>query len=589
MEGQMLCFVVSELLESKARNRLTHRKADTSKRLIIILLLVCPTLVFGGDDRIGVDTKFGQGADPANVMRLVPPSSAAWIRDGLNWQDFETSKGVYAIPASTQAWLNRAQQLGLKVVLLFAYGNPLYTNQYDPTAYAAAAGALAGQLMAFPAVRAIEILNEPNNDYAQHYGGESGVVDSSAWQQKYVTLLNGAYVAIKAANPSMLVVGLGCQAADDLYMLGLNPSLDGVTAHPYPPPIIVPEQAYEPPYTAYSDFVAALRKATTKPLWFTEYGVSTAGDGSSSQIDEYNQSLFVARRALESLGLGVEHFFWYDLEDIGFGLGVDQQTGLWTVNSNPKQSLYTLNRIMSVLSGMKASGGVTASGASGFDSADFFGYTFGGLGSAVAAVWFGNGYPNFRGATPQSTTLSFNAPSVVSVEVLNPLTGEVTAPQWSQSGSQVTLTAFVVTNEPQLIIAATSPGPSPTPTPTPTPAPTPTPTPAPTPTPTPNPNQVYVNPSYSDPGFDLSNFVGTYTLTSGGLPSKATVYFSSPNHATQHARLSWPAPGVTDVTVTDSNGNTQTLRPYYDWQTWQTQVVILSWPVTGAPQTFTAQ
>ena len=38
MAGQMLCFVISELLESKARNRLTHREAGTSKRLIVILL-----------------------------------------------------------------------------------------------------------------------------------------------------------------------------------------------------------------------------------------------------------------------------------------------------------------------------------------------------------------------------------------------------------------------------------------------------------------------------------------------------------------------------------------------------------------------
>jgi hypothetical protein len=62
---------------------------------------------------------------------------------------------------------------------------------------------------------------------------------------------------------------------------------------------------------------------------------------------------------------------------------------------------------MSVLSGMKVSGGVAASGASSFDGADFFGYTFGGSGSAVAAVWFGNGYPNFGGPTPQSSTFSF--------------------------------------------------------------------------------------------------------------------------------------------------------------------------------------
>jgi hypothetical protein len=65
-------------------------------------------------------------------------------------------------------------------------------------AYANACAWLATQVNTdgTPLVAAIEILNEPNNGFASYYGGHPLVVDSSQWQQKYVTLANAAYAAI---------------------------------------------------------------------------------------------------------------------------------------------------------------------------------------------------------------------------------------------------------------------------------------------------------------------------------------------------------------------------------------------------------
>ena len=92
------------------------------------------------DDRLGVCTHFAQNWNPASVVPLIAGTGAAWIRDEIYWSDLEPTKGNYVFPVKTANWLNIAAQYGLKVVICFNYGNSLYTDHYDPVAYANCAG-----------------------------------------------------------------------------------------------------------------------------------------------------------------------------------------------------------------------------------------------------------------------------------------------------------------------------------------------------------------------------------------------------------------------------------------------------------------
>jgi hypothetical protein len=101
--------------------------------------------------------------------------------------------------------------------------------------------------------------------------------------------------------------------------------------------------------------------------------------------------------------------------------------------------------------------------------------------------------------------------------------------------------------------------------------------------PGPAPAQGYVNPNYSDPGYQ--NVSVTYTLTNGGLPSQATVALN--RSGTVNARVSWPAPGATQWSTVTANG--QVLAEGSQWVPWgsPTIIVILSYPFTSSPTTFT--
>jgi len=133
-----------------------------------------------------------------------------WLDQGcFELAEVEAVQGQYALPQSFINWVTIAGQNGLKGDLCLAYWNSLYADPYDVTAFTNAVAWLAPQLKAYPAVQAIEILNEPNNAFFQ--------VEGSSWKQKYVALLNSAYTAIKTSDPQMTVIGLGAQASDDFH------------------------------------------------------------------------------------------------------------------------------------------------------------------------------------------------------------------------------------------------------------------------------------------------------------------------------------------------------------------------------------
>ena len=89
-------------------------------RLAVLFLFLLGGTLRAGDDRFGICTGFGrttQTKDPVVLMPLISGTGAGWIRDDLAWAGIEKSKGVYAIPPETMAWINAVSAAGIKKML----------------------------------------------------------------------------------------------------------------------------------------------------------------------------------------------------------------------------------------------------------------------------------------------------------------------------------------------------------------------------------------------------------------------------------------------------------------------------------------
>jgi hypothetical protein len=406
------------------------------KNLFAVLLL-CAASAFA-DDRLGAGTHFDQGWNASQVIPLIPAAGFGWIRDDLSWGKFEPVKGQYTLPQSFINWVTIAGQYGLKVDLCIADGNSLYADPYDVAGFTNAVAWLAAQLKAYPAVQAIEILNEPNNVYR--------VAEGSNWKQKYVTLLNSAYTVIKTVYPQMTVIGLGAQAGDDFVMMSYGANADGLTAHPYAPSLPVPETTYEPPCSTFTNFCHAWVQHDTRPRWDTEWGCSTGGS-----INQYTQALFIARRLCQSMGMGVSHTFIYDFKDDS-----NQVYGIVDAALNQKQSYQVVQRIISCISGLAPIGGIYVNPSysdSTFDYANFYGFSFQNGGTSVGVAWTGNSFPSQDLFTSHNGRLSFAHSGTRSVTAVNAITGATRSVNWAQWADRVVIFSTAVTNEPILYIA----------------------------------------------------------------------------------------------------------------------------------------
>jgi hypothetical protein len=351
--------------------------------------------IFARDDRIGVCTHFAQNWSVDQVMPLIATSGVGWIRDEIYWKEMEPTRGNYQIPPKTRGWIDAARHAGLKVLLILAYGNPAYSDQYDTTAYAKAAGWLARALA--NDVQAIEILNEPQNfGFRDLYGGwwNGNEPDGSVspYLRKYVQLLNAAAKEIKLANPRMTVIGLGTPppASFRMIALGLAPQVDGLTDHPYGgnlPELVAYSASPEiikRDGIATADamgtfesqvimFRAQARKwGATDKLWHTEWGYPTvkASPGKPGMTEE-TQAVYILRRLLESDAAGVEHTFIYDFKDEGVDpYSEGENFGLIHNDLSPKPAYFALQKAAELLTGTRTASSEKQASVEGVPASD---------------------------------------------------------------------------------------------------------------------------------------------------------------------------------------------------------------------------
>lgn len=177
-----------------------------------------------------------------------------------------------------------------------------------------------------------EIWNEPNNPIF--------------WQPSpnpaaYTADLKAAYAAIKAVDPSAIVISGGLAPEpdsstsyspltflEDMYADGAQGSFDGVGFHPYTYPLDPDTVGSVTAWTQMSETNPSIRSImaanndSDKKIWITEFGAPTSGTDANVSESEQSTELEEAISQVKQLSW-IGSFYMYTWEDVtgeGFGL-----------------------------------------------------------------------------------------------------------------------------------------------------------------------------------------------------------------------------------------------------------------------------
>ncbi len=274
---------------------------------------------------IAVNTHYGAPrgrVDPAALRRLAD-AGVRVIRNDLDWAAIERAPGVYDfVSGEHDALVAAAEAVGLRVLFILGYGNPLHgppqavVDEAGRRAFAAFAAAAAGRYGGRG--HRWEIWNEPNHVFFWH---GPGVRPDPA---QYAALVRAVVPALRATDPhGEILVGAaftglpaaiaaigGVPGVDFLaavFATGVLDFVDGVTFHPY---------RAEAPETVAAE-VGAIRMlmagaGRTVPLWSGEWGYSTydptappTGLNYLPAVSEARQASWIARMLLVTHRLGL--------------------------------------------------------------------------------------------------------------------------------------------------------------------------------------------------------------------------------------------------------------------------------------------
>ncbi len=434
--------------------------------------VICALILFAvaaqADDRFGIATAFDRrGYDPNYIMPLVVELGASWIRDGANVDKFFLSTdptgatGQYQFPADDLAWLNAVGTYGVKVVFML-------DNNNDPVVFSKVAAFVAQYALnnKLP-IAAIEVLNYPDRELFTSTQNRYFAMPEPLWEQQYAAIAKAAYIAVKAVNPAMLVIGAGANMPSTWCEVQFGMSLDGYTNHPYftsQQPEFVPNNsstfgrdgiATADAAGDYSSSILmfkawAAKNGVSTQMWETEWGVTngfwTVGKNTAGENTEAECGIWAIRRLTEALGLAVDHTFLYTVlnetydPDAGFN-----NYGLVTTGGNKKQAFYFVQRVMGLLSGElhsqhSASASPTVSRIYAFDAAN---------GNSVIGYWNG-GWATDNGPLTK-TTITYNHPNAKFIHRFDPVSNTYNFVHWVQSGENVIVDGTPVSTTPQYI------------------------------------------------------------------------------------------------------------------------------------------
>jgi hypothetical protein len=281
---------------------------------------------------------------------------ARWIRIDINWQLIQRNGPDTFDWGSFDRVVQAAEARGLSVLggILYtpAWARPAGTDDtYPPSdlsTYARFAAAVAAHYAPM-GVHTWEIWNEPN----------AGFWKPAPDPERYARMLELAYPAIKAADPSALVVSAGLSPygargdasatamnpltfLERMYAAGVNGSFDALGWHPYNftgiffHPASAWSQVAETKPSARSIMVA--NGDGDKQIWGTEFGAPTGNAGDA--VSEAAQAQLVTQGYAKWKTLPFAGpLFWFSFRDAGRNLGDREQNfGLLHFDFTPKPS-----------------------------------------------------------------------------------------------------------------------------------------------------------------------------------------------------------------------------------------------------------
>ncbi len=286
-------------------------KAAVSFVVAVVICLSCFAVTVNGEG-IGACAHTSHGNDIDKNIQAAKDTSLTYIRDELLWVHVEEEKGTLSLPFNYE-WIDKANEQGIKPLVILAFGNPLYeagkVTQAEIDAGAANVCAIPvrdGKVetveddVYFQAyinyvdfvssqlkgkVGAYEIWNEPDIKYFN-------AKDATA--RDYVELLKEAYKTIKKNDPNATVLG-GALAfsgdfLDEMMTAGAGEYMDGLSVHYYLGKD-APEGNARERLDEKHDILSRYGYDNT-PIWVTETGWA------NSDIDEQTQASFIVRNAV---------------------------------------------------------------------------------------------------------------------------------------------------------------------------------------------------------------------------------------------------------------------------------------------------
>jgi len=253
--------------------------------------------------------------DAALHTTLMKHSGMGIVRDEINWDLYETEKGVYKFTDNHVKELHALKEKDLDVLLVLGFSNPLYVTRAE------------GEGKNFPVSKEeldafyqyVYHLVKDTMEYADYYEvwNEYNLPSQNMSTEEYVNILKTAYNAAKSANPDCKIVGMvlcSVNSTKELakaIALGAMDYMDIISTHYY-----AIHEANRGPEKSYLNTELSEIKTLCqdKELWLTETGWSTHYKGLSDIEGASYASRILLWNAYKKFA---DKVFWYDWHDDG--------------------------------------------------------------------------------------------------------------------------------------------------------------------------------------------------------------------------------------------------------------------------------